>query len=91
MIAGTRGCFNAENSYAFGAAAIRTTSVRRDKYVQSTAGIIRQGRCAMKWMKRVILCGLLAILSVSLLGCNTVRGAGEDIQHGGEAVQRATD
>ena len=40
-------------------------------------------------MKRIVLCSLLVVLSVSTLGCNTVRGAGEDIEHGGEAIQDA--
>jgi entericidin B len=43
----------------------------------------------MKWLRRIALWSLLAVLSVSVLGCHTVRGAGEDIEHGGEAIQDA--
>ncbi|WP_346796612.1 entericidin A/B family lipoprotein [Halomonas sp. Bachu 37] len=42
-------------------------------------------------MKRSILVVLMAILTISLLsGCNTIRGAGEDIEEGGQAIQRST-
>ena len=30
-------------------------------------------------------------LSVSLAGCNTVKGAGKDVQKAGKAVERAAD
>ena len=32
-----------------------------------------------------------AVISLSLLGCNTFRGAGQDIQKGGQAVENAAD
>lgn len=42
-------------------------------------------------MKRTIAILLLSLFAISLLtGCNTVRGAGEDIEAGGEAIQRST-
>ncbi len=34
---------------------------------------------------------LLVFLLVVVAGCNTMRGLGEDIEEGGEAVQRASD
>lgn len=41
-------------------------------------------------MKRTLLMLLAALFAVSLLsGCNTIRGAGQDIERGGEAVQEA--
>lgn len=40
-----------------------------------------------KWM--VLL--MLGAFMVSLAGCNTLRGAGEDIEAGGEAIQDAAD
>jgi entericidin B len=43
----------------------------------------------MKWAKQVALWLVLVVSGVSLLGCHTVRGAGEDIEHGGEAIQDA--
>ncbi|WP_253448183.1 entericidin A/B family lipoprotein [Halomonas sp. Y3] len=42
-------------------------------------------------MKRTIAILLLSLFALSLLaGCNTIRGAGEDIEAGGEAIQRST-
>jgi predicted small secreted protein len=38
-------------------------------------------------MKNIVV--LLLALS-ALAGCNTVRGVGQDIQAGGEAIQRST-
>ena len=41
--------------------------------------------------KKLIKCVLgLSLASVVLCGCNTVRGIGQDIEKGGEAIQRAT-
>lgn len=41
-------------------------------------------------MKRALMMLVAALFTVSLLsGCNTVRGAGQDIEQGGEAVQDA--
>ncbi len=33
---------------------------------------------------------MLVTLSFFLAGCNTVRGLGQDIEKGGEAIQKAT-
>ena len=42
-------------------------------------------------MKRTVSIVLLSMFALSLLaGCNTIRGAGEDIEAGGEAIQRST-
>ncbi|MDN3521251.1 entericidin A/B family lipoprotein [Halomonas ramblicola] len=42
-------------------------------------------------MKRTLAMLLVTLFTVSLLsGCNTMRGAGEDIEEGGEAIQRST-
>lgn len=38
-------------------------------------------------MKKIIL--ITATFCFILSGCNTVQGAGEDIQKGGQAIQRA--
>jgi entericidin B len=38
-------------------------------------------------MKRLVL---LVLASMVLCGCNTIRGAGEDIEAGGKAIQRST-
>ena len=43
-------------------------------------------------MKRLSAAILLSLFTLSLLsGCNTMRGAGEDIEAGGEAIQRSAD
>ncbi|MFO7649415.1 MULTISPECIES: entericidin A/B family lipoprotein [Halomonas] len=43
-------------------------------------------------MKRTMAIVLLSLFTLSLLsGCNTWRGVGEDIEEGGEAIQRSTD
>ncbi|MDY7117799.1 entericidin A/B family lipoprotein [Halomonas sp. SSL-5] len=41
-------------------------------------------------MKRSLTMLMATLFAVSLLaGCNTIRGAGQDIEQGGEAVQDA--
>lgn len=41
-------------------------------------------------MNRTIALGILIMVTMLLVsGCNTIRGAGEDLQQGGEAIQRA--
>lgn len=40
-------------------------------------------------MKRLIAIALLAGFALGLAGCNTVQGAGKDIEHGGDAIQGA--
>ncbi|MCH4812357.1 entericidin A/B family lipoprotein [Vreelandella neptunia] len=41
-------------------------------------------------MTRAIALGLIMLITLLLVsGCNTIRGAGEDLQQGGEAIQRA--
>ncbi|KAA0009805.1 MULTISPECIES: entericidin A/B family lipoprotein [Billgrantia] len=40
-------------------------------------------------MKRTVSLMLIALFGLTLLsGCNTMRGMGEDIEQGGEAIQR---
>ncbi|BCB06342.1 hypothetical protein HHSLTHF2_02320 [Vreelandella venusta] len=41
-------------------------------------------------MKRAIAISVLMMVTLLLVsGCNTIRGAGEDIERGGEAIQRS--
>lgn len=40
-------------------------------------------------MKNRILLGFLLAISVISAGCNTVSGAGKDIEKGGESIQKA--
>ncbi|WP_433924524.1 entericidin A/B family lipoprotein [Vreelandella sp. 21] len=41
-------------------------------------------------MKRAMAISLLMIVTLLVIsGCNTIRGAGEDIERGGEAIQRS--
>ncbi|MGO2132445.1 MAG: entericidin A/B family lipoprotein [Halomonas sp.] len=42
-------------------------------------------------MKRGLLLMLAGLMALSLLtGCNTVRGVGQDIEKGGEAIQKSS-
>lgn len=42
-------------------------------------------------MRRLMALVLVAVFSLGALsGCNTVRGAGQDIQEGGKALERST-
>jgi entericidin B len=46
----------------------------------------------MNKLKTILIFAItLLIVSSILTGCNTIRGAGEDIQEGGEAIERAAD
>ena len=38
----------------------------------------------------LIIAAVAAAAVVALSGCNTIRGMGQDIEKGGEAIQRAT-
>ena len=42
------------------------------------------------FMKIIVLTLISALALASATGCNTVRGIGQDIEKGGEAIQRAT-
>ena len=42
-------------------------------------------------MKNFVIGLLLALTTLSLTACNTVRGAGQDVEEAGEAVQDAAD
>jgi len=39
---------------------------------------------------RILLVALLAMAAISA-GCNTIAGAGKDIERGGESIQKAAD
>lgn len=43
----------------------------------------------MNAMKTLILGMMIAVLTATTVGCNTIRGAGRDIEEGGEAIQDA--
>ena len=42
-------------------------------------------------VKKIMLILVLAMLAASLVGCNTVKGVGEDIKAVGEAGEEAMD
>lgn len=46
-----------------------------------------------KLLERLPLLGalLFGTVSLGLAGCNTIAGAGEDIQSGGEAIERSAE
>ncbi len=45
----------------------------------------------MRRLRPWILWALLTALGVAGFGCNTIRGAGQDLERAGEAVQNAID
>lgn len=45
----------------------------------------------MLLVKSLCVVAALAVLSISLTACETMEGAGRDIEHAGESVQDAAD
>jgi len=46
----------------------------------------------MKTVKRVVVALVVsALVGIAAFGCNTFKGAGRDIQKGGEAVENAAE
>ena len=46
----------------------------------------------MNTIRKVICCIVLMLtIAVSVIGCNTMEGAGKDIERGGERIQDAAD
>jgi len=41
----------------------------------------------MKWFKSVFCFLLLTLVTLGLVGCNTVKGVGKDVEATGEAIQ----
>ena len=41
-------------------------------------------------MKKTIIAALLAFVAVAVYGCNTVQGAGKDVEKTGEKIQDAS-
>jgi predicted small secreted protein len=51
-----------------------------------------KGLRAMKTLQRMMaVLAAVAVMAILVPGCNTVRGAGRDIQKGGQAVVKAAD
>lgn len=46
---------------------------------------------ALKFIRSLILLAVMGILVASSTACNTTRGAGRDIERGGEKMQDAAD
>lgn len=40
-------------------------------------------------MKKMIMLVITGVFTLTALGCNTMEGLGEDIQKGGEAIEKA--
>lgn len=43
------------------------------------------------WFRAVSALLVAGLLATAFAGCNTIRGVGKDIEHGGKKIQRATD
>jgi len=42
-------------------------------------------------MKKIISIALVLMAASSLIGCNTTKGFGQDLQQGGQAIQKAAN
>ena len=51
----------------------------------------RLRRIAAMSTHRIVAAGLALLLAIALAGCNTMEGAGEDVEDAGEAMQNAAD
>lgn len=45
----------------------------------------------MHALKKIVLVLLAVLVIGGIAGCNTLKGAGKDIQRGGEAIENAAD
>lgn len=45
----------------------------------------------MRYVKSIALLATLAGLALGLAACNTVKGAGKDLQRGGQAIENAAE
>lgn len=45
----------------------------------------------MRIVKQIILALTVAIVAGGIAGCNTVKGAGQDLKQGGQAIENAAD
>jgi entericidin B len=46
----------------------------------------------MKAFKRVVVALVLgALIGIGALGCNTIKGAGKDVEKGGKSIQRSAE
>lgn len=78
-----------QNRKAMGAKWVHTGGVAK---WQSFANLANNTICLSKEasMTRVTALGILCLTVLLLVsGCNTIRGAGEDIERGGEAIQQS--
>jgi predicted small secreted protein len=44
-----------------------------------------------KWIQRISILSITFLLLVSMVGCNTIAGAGEDIEETGEVIEESAD
>jgi predicted small secreted protein len=42
-------------------------------------------------MKRMMMGLMAAVILTTLIGCNTMHGAGKDVENAGEGIQRTVD
>jgi entericidin B len=45
----------------------------------------------MNMVKKLALLCILLVCCITLFGCNTMNGAGKDIEQGGKAIQKASE
>lgn len=50
-----------------------------------------KGHILMHVVRKIVLVLLAVLVIGGIAGCNTIKGAGKDIQRGGEALENAAD
>lgn len=45
----------------------------------------------MRYLRILLLAGLLVLAALTAVGCHTMQGVGEDIEQAGQAIQEAFD
>ena len=53
------------------------------------ANMIRSEK--MNMVKKIALLCMLIVCCITLFGCNTMNGAGKDIEQGGKEIQKASE
>jgi entericidin B len=76
---------------ALAGAILNLALTRADAAKLNKALLFHNVRLKENPMKRGLLLILAGLMTLSLLtGCNTVRGVGQDIEEGGEAIQKSS-
>jgi len=61
------------------------------KFVPFTVSLRKGGKSAMNRFKGIVSVLIALVFCISLIGCNTFKGMGKDIEGAGESIQKAAD